>query len=60
LWSEDEETFIISICYFKIFDIKATRCEVQMALMTINAELRIQYLLGGSCPGESCPAWRLS
>jgi len=31
-----------------------------MALMTINAELRIQYLLGGSCPGESCPAWRLS
>jgi len=27
-WSEDKETFVIYICDFKIFDMKAAPCEV--------------------------------
>jgi len=48
MWSEDEETFLIHICDFKIFDMKVAPCEIQMALMAINLDNSI------------CPWWQLS
>jgi len=36
MWSDDECTFVIRICGFKMFNMTAAPCEVQMALMAIN------------------------
>jgi len=56
-----KETFVVHICDFKAFDMKAAPSEVHMTLMVINVEnsmrpewlFQVPVVLGGSCPKTS-------
>jgi len=63
-----KETFVVHICDFKAFDMKAAPCEVQMTLMVINVEnsirpewlFQVPVVLGGSCPKTSRGTYSVS